>query len=360
MLQIGKNTFRWHGFVHLTQTLCFLRFIGLVLDIPEDIRSTKEREVQEMVRLNQESTLCALDCMKKENIGSHFLNALPEKKYQPEELLYPSTSSAGEEKASKSAPLHILTVCQKFIMLFLLSDDPKVMSLEFASKVIHGMTIPLALQKSKSRRLYDVTNVLMAISQRCPILNKVSATRLNSGRRTAFQYIGPNVEEIPLDTSVIMKLPQYRKKHLLFDQGKRILQLPVLPDKIPHLKTVRLKAVEHPGPWPVDKQNGLDMTKVAIDDLKAPLSNQVVAQLVAKKIGIPLLKIDCEYSMNANDHVGSNTTVEEDHVVPSNEVPLDFLATEEDKEEEDVSATVPLDNLPFAILPSETTVLAFL
>ena len=48
MLQIGKNTFRWHGFVHLTQTLCFLRFIGLVLDIPEDIRSTKEREVQEM------------------------------------------------------------------------------------------------------------------------------------------------------------------------------------------------------------------------------------------------------------------------------------------------------------------------
>ena len=47
------------------------------------------------------------------------------------------------------------------------------------------------------------------------------------------------------------------------------------------------------------------MTKVALDDLKAPLSNQVVAQLIAKQIGIPLLlKIDCE--SNANDQVGSN------------------------------------------------------
>ena len=345
MFQIGKNTFRWHGFLHLTQTFCFLRFIGLVLGIPEDIRVTKEKEVQDMVRKNQENTLLALDCMKKENVG--FLNALPYQ-YQPEKLLYPSTT------ASSTPPLHILTVCQKFIMLFLLSEDPKVMSLEFASKVIHGTNLPLALQKSKSRRLYDVSNVLIAISQRFPILNKVSATRLNSGRRTAFQYIGPNAEEIPLDTSVIMKLPQYRKKHLLFDHGKRILQVPILPEKIPHLKTVRLKAVEHPGPWPVDKQSGLDMTKVALDDLKAPLSNQVVAQLIAKQIGIPLLlKIDCE--SNANDQVGSNTI--EDHVVPSNEVPLDFLATEEETIEE---VKVPSENLPFAILPSETTVLAFL
>ena len=100
-------------------------------------------------------------------------------------------------------------------------------------------------------------------------------------------------------------------------------------------------------------QSGLDMTKVALDDLKAPLSNQVVAQLIAKQIGIPLIKINCE--SNANDQVGSNTI--EDHVVPSNEVPLDFLATEEETIEE---VKVPSENLPFAILPSETTVLAFL
>ena len=120
MFQIGKNTFRWHGFLHLTQTFCFLRFIGLVLGIPEDIRVTKEKEVQDMVRKNQENTLHALDCMKKENVG--FLNALPFQ-YQPEELLYPSTT------ASSTPPLHILTVCQKFIMLFLLRlDHPGVMS----------------------------------------------------------------------------------------------------------------------------------------------------------------------------------------------------------------------------------------
>ena len=152
-----------------------------------------------------------------------------------------------------SVPLHILTVCQKFVMLFLLCDEPKVMSLEFASKVIHGTNLAPKVLQSKTRRLYDVTNVLMEISQRYPILRKVSATRLNSGRRTVFQYIGHNVEEIPLDTSVIMRMPQYRKKHLLFDHGKLTLQIPVLPERIPKLKTVRLKAEEEGRPIGNDK-----------------------------------------------------------------------------------------------------------
>jgi hypothetical protein len=57
--------------------------------------------------------------------------------------------------------MHILTVCQKFIMLFLISDDPQVMSLEFASKVIHGQNLPTAVQKTRARRLYDVSNGIL-------------------------------------------------------------------------------------------------------------------------------------------------------------------------------------------------------
>lgn len=53
---------------------------------------------------------------------------------------------------------HILTLCQKFIMVFLVADTPKTMSLEFVSKVIHGTDLPDGIQKSRARRLYDVSN----------------------------------------------------------------------------------------------------------------------------------------------------------------------------------------------------------
>lgn len=43
-------------------------------------------------------------------------------------------------------------------MLFLIAEEPKVMSLEFASKVIHGHDLPEGVQKSRARRLYDVSN----------------------------------------------------------------------------------------------------------------------------------------------------------------------------------------------------------
>ena len=46
---------------------------------------------------------------------------------------------------------HILTVCQKFLMLFLVADDPKTMSLDFASKVIHGTDLKENYQKAKTR-----------------------------------------------------------------------------------------------------------------------------------------------------------------------------------------------------------------
>ena len=46
---------------------------------------------------------------------------------------------------------HILTLCQNFLMLFLVADDPKTMSLDFASKVIHGTDLKENYQKARTR-----------------------------------------------------------------------------------------------------------------------------------------------------------------------------------------------------------------
>ena len=46
---------------------------------------------------------------------------------------------------------HILTVCQTFLMLFLVADEPKAMSLEFASKVIHGADLKENYLKARTR-----------------------------------------------------------------------------------------------------------------------------------------------------------------------------------------------------------------
>ena len=45
---------------------------------------------------------------------------------------------------------HILTVCQNFLMLFLVADKQKTMSLDFASKVIHGTDLKEKYQKART------------------------------------------------------------------------------------------------------------------------------------------------------------------------------------------------------------------
>ena len=287
-----------------------------------------------MVEGNHQESLNAVESIKEKETEVNF--SLPIFDGDQNILLKPGTSNSLEKKKPL---LHILTVCQKFVILFLVSDAPQVMSLEFASKVIHGTNISSKAQKSKARRLYDVSNVLLAISQRFPIMQKVNTTLLNSGRRTAFQYIGPNVSEIPLDTNLITRLPPYRKKHLLFDEGKKLLQLPILPEKIPGLCTLRLKTSEQPMPWPVDNNHGLDTTKATLHDLKQPLSFHDLAQLEAKRLG-------CKIELKE----------EEPHHVEPNQL-IELIDNSSDNE---VSVDVPMENLRFAILPQESKVLPFL
>ena len=89
----------------------------------------------------------------------------------------------GKRKHEKQ--IHVLQSCQKFVMLFLVTPpvrfflsarcllkyvceginynflsllQPRALSLEFASKVIHGTDLPTEVLKSRTRRLYDLAN----------------------------------------------------------------------------------------------------------------------------------------------------------------------------------------------------------
>ena len=81
------------------------------------------------------------------------------------------------------------------------------MSLEFASKVINGTNISETYQRAKTRRLYDVSNVLLVISKTYPLLKKVNTTLVGYLKTTAFQYCGPELESVPIDTDSIFNLP---------------------------------------------------------------------------------------------------------------------------------------------------------
>ena len=104
------------------------------------------------------------------------------------------------------------------------------------------------------------------------------------------------------------------------------------------------------------------MTKVALDDLQVPLSHQMMAQLIAHKIGIELLpKIESEEPRTKKPVNSTANYTREDQLVPTNELPDDFLASEEEEKEVEIaSVDIPMEHIAFAILPSETTVLTFL
>ena len=98
----------------------------------------------------------------------------------------------------------------------------------------------------------------------------------------------------------IFNLPDYRRKHLYFDYGKLILGIPLRPESIPGLKTVRRNQVDQTQPWPIDTKHGLDLTKVTVADLNRFVNNTLKNQfymrgwrvlLVVTPISLPLVLI---------------------------------------------------------------------
>ena len=125
-------------------------------------------------------------------------------------------------------------------------------------------------------------------------------------------YFGFRIEADPIDCDAIFNLPEYRKKHLLFDYGKELLKIPIRPESIPRFETcgnifgliflvkrtffcemnfrllswnlskprnyatcikyfsmvtVRRSQIEQTLPWPIDTNHGIDMAKATIFDI---------------------------------------------------------------------------------------------
>ncbi|XP_049808456.1 uncharacterized protein LOC126251834 [Schistocerca nitens] len=191
--KIGKNSYQWFGNQQLLTTLAELKGMA------------EEMGYQKKVKAMQKLCYCS-------------------PRYQEKELpLTPNSQQADGNRDERSLGV----LCQKFLMLFLVSDEGDLVNLEVAARVVlagsesetasdmedviplHvGMGMGSTQLKAKARRLYDIANVLSSLK----LIQKVHCS--DSVRKPAFTYCGPKVEPLKHLTS-LGKNPLYPTRHSL-------------------------------------------------------------------------------------------------------------------------------------------------
>ncbi|UJR37074.1 hypothetical protein I4U23_029778 [Adineta vaga] len=211
MSRIAKNQYQWHGLGNLGHTLSKLKTLAYKSGFVEFARSIRE-QIDQMVLSGQLNTGQgtqneALKCIQIVSTGKNV------------------SSSENDEVAREEKALGIMA--QKFLMLFLTSDD-RIVNIIFAAKVLLGDSkneiTEFGRYKTKVRRLYDIANVLSTIN----LITKVTDPNYR-GPRPAFQYIGPRTEIIHHAENVVdfinSENTKSNSKHSLFDHFKRNLFL---------------------------------------------------------------------------------------------------------------------------------------
>ncbi|CAF0771214.1 unnamed protein product [Rotaria sp. Silwood1] len=211
MSRIAKNQYQWHGLGNLGHTLSKLKTLAYKSGFVEFARSIRE-QIDQMVLSGQLNTGQgtqneALKCIQIVSTGKNV------------------SLSENDEVAREEKALGIMA--QKFLMLFLTSDD-RIVNIIFAAKVLLGDSkneiTEFGRYKTKVRRLYDIANVLSTIS----LITKVTDPSYR-GPRPAFQYIGPRTEIIHHAENVVdfinSENTKSNSKHSLFDHFKRNLFL---------------------------------------------------------------------------------------------------------------------------------------
>ncbi|XP_008560220.1 transcription factor E2F7 [Microplitis demolitor] len=172
----GKNRYLWHGQSNLTSTLVKLKSTAIRLGLREQIQ-----DIQKNYRAytNDNDETCDELTMSLEE--------------PVDEETYCSDTAIKEDKS-------LGAMCQKFVMLFLVSMKNGVINLEIAAKVLildntdnqsEMMTDNGSRSrfKTKVRRLYDIANVLTAIG----LIKKIYLFD-RSLKKPIFKYFGPDVE----------------------------------------------------------------------------------------------------------------------------------------------------------------------
>ena len=63
-----------------------------------------------------------------------------------------------------------------------------------------------------------------------------------------------------------------------------VLGIPIRPESISDLKTIRRNQVDQTQPWPIDTKHGLDLTKVTVADLNRPMTAENVIFMECQKM----------------------------------------------------------------------------
>jgi len=173
--KVGKNSYTWTGHKKLADTLSQLKAYAEQIGLGHYVRS------QQLSRgLYMRSNVCKTEteanenCVFEENpnISSFFRNER-----------------------------RIGVLCQKFVMLFLVSVKGGLINLELAAHVLIGENCQQ--NQTRLRRLYDIANILVSLG----IINKLDLGC--AWKKPVFQYIGPTLiklENISKESAVLSGL----------------------------------------------------------------------------------------------------------------------------------------------------------
>jgi len=348
--KIGPKTYRWNGFAQMKTTLSFLQYIGVYcLNLPQEMEEVQEIEIDAILSKNTfepsnrkrdinnnsntslnpnienlinndvQSAFYSCDDSKGSIQCSETDNTSKKQRKRDWRRVKKEHENIYEDKTS-----HILQVIQKFIMLYLVPSrihrkDKKSMSLSYAAKVIHGVnSLPEDILLARTRRLYDIANILVSISKRCAdiaertpelgynsgeeifSMRKVRVSNSNCVRRTTIQYQGPDVQ--PLQITDIMNLPDHRREYLYFSDGKSALGIPEKPISIPRTTCIRLTPVEGGDPRQSISE-GLSLSRLAVTDMKKPISLEDIVYLESMRRNMSLNEENVDDHRNDLAHI---------------------------------------------------------
>lgn len=170
--RFAKNKYIWHGKTNLKKTLHKLKAVALLEGLDKQIEDLK-----------------SLDSGR-----TRWRKSLP----TPEPSAVDSgirTSQGWQKDFADGTRKSLNSLSQTFVMMFLVAQ-PQVLNLDLCAKVLIGPAVfsdPNDLGKFKTtvRRLYDIANILTSLE----LIQKVQV-RETQGKKPAFKYIGPEVDDV--------------------------------------------------------------------------------------------------------------------------------------------------------------------
>ncbi|XP_068209006.1 uncharacterized protein [Palaemon carinicauda] len=157
--RVQKNMYQWTGKLHLEETLGRLKALGEKYDIASQLQALKSEDSNEFK--------------------------------VPQQIKLTKTGDVERPDIRKENSLSIL--CQKFLMILLVSPQPHIISLENAIRLLVGEVGESGERlRARGRRLYDIANVLTSLG----LVSRIRAAK-------AFQYVGPAVDPVVNDDDAL-------------------------------------------------------------------------------------------------------------------------------------------------------------